>query len=74
MKEEKRLSKNGFVAGGYYRAYLAVEPEVRATAQAEYSERLNAAASFFGRMWIRWKMERQIRRQVNERASPAALY
>lgn len=64
---------NRFVADGYSRAYAAIEPGVRAEVQAEYADRLQNA-SFFGRIWIRWEMNREIRRRVDQSAPPDALY
>jgi hypothetical protein len=64
---------NGIVADGYYRAYRALEPEIRAKVTAEYSERLEKA-DVQERRLLKRQIEAEIRRRIHERAPPDALY
>ena len=64
---------NGLLADGYYRAYSAMEPHVRAEVTPAYAARLERA-SLWERLRIRREIEREIRRRIHEKAPPAAPY
>ncbi len=62
-----------FVCDGYARTCAAIQPQIRAVVEAEFSERL-AAASLWGRFWLRRAIEREVRQRVRQSAPPEALY
>ncbi len=64
---------NGFIADGYERARAANEPIVRAEVESEYSAKLNGAAAADQRR-IRRELEAEIRKRLDRRAPPNALY
>lgn len=71
MKETR--DENRFVADGQRRARSACEDEVRAEGEARYAEAL-ATAGFWGRLWLRRRMGKEIERRLKELAPDDALY
>lgn len=64
---------NRIVEDGCARAAAAVEPRIREAVNAEYAARLNGA-TVWARFRLKQKIEREIRRRVDESAPPSALY
>lgn len=61
------------VADGFWRARAANTPRIRAEVEAEFSERVNAAA-FAERIKLKAEMRREIARRLEKAAPRAALY
>jgi len=69
----QEAKKEHFVADGCDRARIVLEPLVRAEVEAEYTEILQTA-SFWQRLLLRKKVNREIERRIREAAPPDALY
>jgi uncharacterized membrane protein len=69
----KTSHESGYVADGCERARAAIEPQIRAAVERQYASRI-ATASIIQR----WRLKRQMNRQIAERlahiAPPNALY
>jgi len=62
-----------FVPDGCQRAWLALEPEIRAAVARQFAERMRDA-SLPRRLVLERQMEREIERRLNEQAPGDALY
>lgn len=69
--QDRRASK--IVADGHQRARSALEPVIRAEVEQESAEEL-PQFSLWRRLWVRRKMEREIKRRMAAAAPPDALY
>lgn len=64
---------SGFLNDGRSRVRAASEPEIRDRVIVEYSEQLDAAG-FWGRLWLRRKIAREVKNRLKKAASPESLY
>lgn len=62
-----------FVNDGSQRLHAATTPEIEAAVRVEFAERLTNA-SFLERLKLRVAIRREVRRRLDEAASPTALY
>jgi hypothetical protein len=65
--------ESSFVADGHERARAASKAEVRAAVEQKYTERF-AQANWLQRCLLRWKMQREVSRALDEKAPPGGLY
>jgi hypothetical protein len=62
-----------FVVDGQSRAHAAIESQIRAAVEAEYTERWQAA-SLWRRFWLRRAINREVEKRLELSAPSHALY
>jgi len=62
-----------FVADGHERAIAAYAPIIREQVAAELSARVTGVG-IWRRLWLSWRIERELRRRLKKLFSPLSLY
>ena len=63
----------GIIEDGCEHAYKGTEQGIRAQVESEYADRLKAA-SVVGRLKLRYELEKEIQRRIDDQSPPDALY
>lgn len=69
----KTGDKSSIIAGGHTRAVAAVSPAIEKAVRAEYAAAL-ASAGPLRRIWLQFRLRREIGRRVEKQAPLGGLY